>query len=160
MLVTIPRVVGEIHFQKTTSSCIVCDLTFCLSSMLKIWSCRSAVDAAWVSTRLEGGRAVARGYAGKSRERVQSPSQRSQTRALVGTAYVLSPRRAEHSPRRAMTFSSTCMMADSAEMGLRVTLFESWRSTMTTVLVPLTSSRTQMKRSDSRVRVAKPIDAG
>lgn len=63
-------------------------------------------------------------------------------------------------PRRAMTFSSRCMMADSAEMGRRMTLLASARSMMTTCLAPFTSSRTQMYRSDSRVRVANPMLAG
>lgn len=63
-------------------------------------------------------------------------------------------------PLRAMTFSSGCMMADSAEIGRRMTLLASLRSMMTTCFTPLTSSRTQMNLSDSSVRVAKPIEVG
>ena len=40
--VTIPSVVSVIHFQKTMSSLLTCDLTFCFVSMLKIWSVRAA----------------------------------------------------------------------------------------------------------------------
>ena len=40
--VTRPRVESEIHFQKTTSSLLTCDLTFCLVSMLKTCSVRPA----------------------------------------------------------------------------------------------------------------------
>ena len=127
-----PSVVGEIHFQKTTSSCIKCDLTFCLSSMLKICSCRWA--------------------AGRSLHQLaaRDPS------GLVDRFGAASG----DSPRRAMTFSSRCMMADSAEMGLRMTLLASERSIITTCLVPLTSSRTQMNFSLSMVKVANPMEAG
>jgi hypothetical protein len=38
-----PIVVSETHFQNTMSSLLTCDLTFCLVSMLKIWSVRAAI---------------------------------------------------------------------------------------------------------------------
>ena len=36
-------VVSEIHFQKTTSESLTCDLTFCFVSILNIWSVRPAI---------------------------------------------------------------------------------------------------------------------
>jgi hypothetical protein len=60
-------------------------------------------------------------------------------------------------PLRAMTLLAGCMMAESAVMGLRITLEGSVRSIMTTRFCSPVVSRTQMKRSDSSVRVLKLI---
>lgn len=49
------------------------------------------------------------------------------------------------------------MIAESAVMGLRITLVGSVRSIITTRFCSPVVSRTQMKRSDSSVRVLKPI---
>ena len=54
---------------------------------------------------------------------------------------------------RASIFWFGCIMAESAVIGLRITLLASARSTMTTWLASLTFSRTQMKWSDSSVNV-------
>ena len=42
--VTIPMVVSDIHFQKTTSESLTCDLTFCFASISNIWSVRPAAQ--------------------------------------------------------------------------------------------------------------------
>ena len=47
--VTMPIVVSDTHFQNTISSLLVCDLTFCLVSMLKICNVRPAIGAVSVT---------------------------------------------------------------------------------------------------------------
>lgn len=54
-----------------------------------------------------------------------------------------------------MTLEVGFMMTESAEMGRRTSSLLLAMSMMTTWLVSLTFSRTQMKRSDSIVRVLK-----
>lgn len=58
-----------------------------------------------------------------------------------------------------MTFSSGCIIADSAEIGLLITS-KSFNPIITTCLVSFTSSLTQINLSLSRVKVANPIEAG
>ena len=58
-------------------------------------------------------------------------------------------REASYSPRSARTCDTGFMMAASAEMGLRTTLFRCVRSTMTTCVEPLVLSQTVMNLSDS-----------
>lgn len=58
-----------------------------------------------------------------------------------------------NAPLSARIFLWGCMIAESAPMGLRMTLFASAKSIMTTWFCSLTFSRTQMKWSDSRVKV-------
>lgn len=58
-----------------------------------------------------------------------------------------------HVPFSASIFLSGCIIAESAVMGLRSTLLASARSMMTTWFCSLTFSRTQMKWSDSNVKL-------
>jgi len=58
-------------------------------------------------------------------------------------------------PFSARIFWDGCIMAESAEIGRRRRLLASVRSIMTTWSRSLTFSRTQMKWSDSSVRVCK-----
>ena len=60
-------------------------------------------------------------------------------------------------PFKAMTLLAGFMMAESAEMGLRMGLVGSERSMMTTWFVSPTFSRTHMNLSDSIVSDAKPM---
>lgn len=60
-------------------------------------------------------------------------------------------------PFSAITLLVGFMMAESAEMGLRMGLAVSFMSMMTTCAVSPTFSRTQMYLSDSMVRVLKPM---
>ena len=62
-------------------------------------------------------------------------------------------------PFRAITLDLGFIIAESAEMGLRVGFWASPRSMMTTCAVSPTFSRTQMNLSDSMVRVEKPMFA-
>lgn len=63
-------------------------------------------------------------------------------------------------PLRAMTLLAGFMMALSAEMGLRMGLFGSAISMMTTWACSPTFSLMQMNLSDSMVRVLNPMLAG
>ena len=60
-------------------------------------------------------------------------------------------------PFKAMTLEAGFMMAESAEMGLRIGLVGSDMSMITTWFVSPTFSRTQMYLSDSMVRLPKPM---
>lgn len=64
-----------------------------------------------------------------------------------------------HLPFRAMTLEAGFIIAESAVMGRRMTLLGSVKSMMTTKFCSPVVSRTQMKRSDSSVRVLKEIAA-
>lgn len=55
-----------------------------------------------------------------------------------------------------MTLDAGFMMAESAEIGLRMGLVASDKSMITTWLVSPTFSRTQINLSDSMVRLLKP----
>ncbi len=63
-------------------------------------------------------------------------------------------------PLSAMTLLAGFMMALSAEMGLRMGVFESAMSMITTCACSPTFSRIQMNLSDSIVRVLNPMLAG
>jgi len=60
-------------------------------------------------------------------------------------------------PLRAITLLAGFMIADSAEIGLRIGLAESAMSMITTCACSATFSLTQMYLSDSIVRVEKPM---
>lgn len=62
------------------------------------------------------------------------------------------------SPLSASTFDAGFIIAESAEMGLRMGWSGSLRSKMTTCAVSPTVSRMQMNLSDSSVRLANPMD--
>ena len=62
-------------------------------------------------------------------------------------------------PFSASTLEVGFMMAESAEIGLRIVEAGSLRSMMITSVVPPTFSLKQIKLSDSIVRVANPIDS-
>lgn len=62
------------------------------------------------------------------------------------------------SPLNASTLDAGFMIAESAEMGLRMGWSTSLRSKITTCAVSPTVSLMQMNLSDSRVRFANPMD--
>lgn len=63
-----------------------------------------------------------------------------------------------YSPFSAITLLAGFMIAESALMGRRMGLAESFMSMMTTWLAPFTFSRTQMNLSDSIVSVLNEIE--
>ena len=63
----------------------------------------------------------------------------------------------ENLPFSAITLDFGFIMAESAEMGLRVGLLASAKSIITTCAVSPTFSRTHMNLSDSIVRVENPM---
>ena len=144
-LVSVTRAIvfSDIHFQNMTSSGIACAFIFDFISMLKIWRvfCAATVDKGLHKS--VPGSIPASPFVSIV---VMNKSQVGGGRSVLVRL-----------PFKAMTLLAGFMMAESAEMGLRMGLVGSERSMMTTWFVSPTFSRTHMNLSDSIVSDAKPM---